>query len=776
MSLIHQYIIEFNKLVSSTNFMSSANDVAIKNKLFLIQQNINEDVDFNSFESYNLISNIYNILNQTSDNKSPVVANCIDLLQISINSRNKSIMKIIQDINFLPATTKLLWFVNDCCDSLIKLLTLIKNIIKFNYELDEHNLKVFVESLRDLTENFNDKRVSKLSMHILVNLAMHNESAKYLISKSIKITDVENKLDKGDDLISAKFLIIVLEEFNAKEIIPLIKLSLKSIKEALPLLDSDPVVHSIDIFKYVKKLCKSEVNLTEMEDLMGILEELNQKMINHFGNDTSSELKREFIENIFDFYSQLLNFDNNLAHHFVNLTLNIFEHPHYTRSACGLKFLSNFITYGGTFDSMDRTVESIIDYYNNNCDISPKVIGNSEKFEFLKFLKILHQNSKLNKTHLKPAFEYMENILSIFDSMTTENINEDAILLLVYSLQTLNVLSKDSSLFRDFLDKLFDQSIIPYVVAKAYMLKNEEILTILFSLTSMEKFPNTKVAQLLSKNVYGNHDQVTYKEVNNRPESKFSSKYITRHLLDDLDGLIKRINQKLDNNDYNGLKASDVISLYRQKNNYLQDHLTTISDSLNTYADLYNKAQQQNCILRRLGDKQEVVNWSMQLDIENAMKVNLKLESENLHLGHTIESFRNKVEKESSKTSQLSKQIAIKNKEIEKFRVEKAAMETEKQKFRHAQKENETRIQQLKQSLEEEKSLRESQVSSALAEQKRVTKSAEKEQAKLQEVIKLNENEIIQKQKRISELETELKEAEKIQTSILSLMQKSKRT
>ena len=67
-------------------------------------------------------------------------------------------------------------------------------------------------------------------------------------------------------------------------------------------------------------------------------------------------------------------------------------------------------------------------------------------------------------------------------------------------------------------------------------------------------------------------------------------------------------------------------------------------------------------------------------------------------------------------------------------------------------------------------------MSSALAEQKRVVQSAEKEQAKLQEVIKLNENEIIQKQKRISELETELKEAEKIQTSILSLMQKSKRS
>ena len=324
MSLIHQYIIEFNKLVSSINFMSSTNDVAIKNKLFLIQQNINEDVDFNSVESYNFISNIYNILNQTSDNKSPVVANCIDILETSTSSRNKSLKKIIQDINFLPATTKLLWFVNDCCDSLIKLLTLIKNIIKFNYELDEHNLKIFVESLRDLFENFNDKRVSKLSIHILVNLAMHNNIVKYLISKNIKLSDVESKLDKRNDLISTKFYIVVMEEFNPKDIIRFLKLSLISINEALPLLDSEPIIHSIDIFKYVKKLYKSEVNLTESEDLMGIIEELNGKIIIHFGNDTSSELKIEFIENIFDFYGQLLDFDNNLTHHFAKLTLKFF--------------------------------------------------------------------------------------------------------------------------------------------------------------------------------------------------------------------------------------------------------------------------------------------------------------------------------------------------------------------------------------------------------------------------------------------------------------------
>ena len=259
----------------------------------------------------------------------------------------------------------------------------------------------------------------------------------------------------------------------------------------------------------------------------------------------------------------------------------------------------------------------------------------------------------------------MENVLRIYDSMMTENIDEDAILLLIYSLQTLNVLSQDSSLFKNCLEKLLDLNIIPYIIAKAYMMKNEEVLIILFSLTSMEKFPNSKVAHLLSNNIFCYQDQKSYKEVKCRPESKTTSKYITRHLMVELDDLIKRINQKLDNNDSDGLKASDLISLYRQKNNYLQDHLTTVTNSLNEYSDLYNKVQQQNCILRRLGEKQEVVNWSLQLDKESVMKVNRKLESEVSQLGQSIATFRNKIDKESTQISQMSKQLTVKDMEVE---------------------------------------------------------------------------------------------------------------
>ena len=46
------------------------------------------------------------------------------------------------------------------------------------------------------------------------------------------------------------------------------------------------------------------------------------------------------------------------------------------------------------------------------------------------------------------------------------------------------------------------------------------------------------------------------------------------------------------------------------------------------------------------------------------------------------------------------------------------------------------------------------------------------ENQKLQDVIKLNENELTEKRDKITQLEVDLKEAEKIQSSINALLQK----
>lgn len=63
----------------------------------------------------------------------------------------------------------------------------------------------------------------------------------------------------------------------------------------------------------------------------------------------------------------------------------------------------------------------------------------------------------------------------------------------------------------------------------------------------------------------------------------------------------------------------------------------------------------------------------------------------------------------------------------------------------------------------------------ALNEQKKILqklKASEKENEKLQEVIKLNEHELTSKQTKITQLENEAKEFEKIQNSIISIMSK----
>lgn len=96
-----------------------------------------------------------------------------------------------------------------------------------------------------------------------------------------------------------------------------------------------------------------------------------------------------------------------------------------------------------------------------------------------------------------------------------------------------------------------------------------------------------------------------------------------------------------------------------------------------------------------------------------------------------------------------------------------------------AQIENEKRIEQLKASIEEEKKSKASEIAEAISEQKKITqklKNAEKENEKLQDVIKLNEKELTVKQTRIVQLENDLKEAEKIQSSIMSIMSRTKST
>lgn len=63
---------------------------------------------------------------------------------------------------------------------------------------------------------------------------------------------------------------------------------------------------------------------------------------------------------------------------------------------------------------------------------------------------------------------------------------------------------------------------------------------------------------------------------------------------------------------------------------------------------------------------------------------------------------------------------------------------------------------------------------SAIAEQKKLNQkliNAEKENRKLQDIIKLNEKEIIQMREKVQSYEVELKDCEQMKSTIMNLMQ-----
>lgn len=383
MSLIHQYILEFNKLVSSTNFISSSNDISIKNKLFLIQQDINDEVDFDSFESHKFFSNIYHILSQSSDPKSTIAASCLDVLLRAIQSRNKTVMNIVKEINFLPALTKVVMsFVNEeyLCDNLLKLLDLINKLIRFNGDIDEHNMKILILSLRDMID-LKDEKITKLSIHILSNLAMCNENAKYIINRNIRTTDMQQKISQVNDLIAIKLLIITYGGFLAKDFPNLIKISVKNICESVSTFDSEALIQSIDMLKYAKKSCNNEacLNVSDMAVVLELFRDLNDNLTKTVEEeDNVSEPTREFMDHVFDYYSLLLELDVKLSHTFEDFTARVFENSSCARSASALKFLANFVRFGGTFSSLDKTIESIIEFFNNNSDDDSKIIGSNQ--------------------------------------------------------------------------------------------------------------------------------------------------------------------------------------------------------------------------------------------------------------------------------------------------------------------------------------------------------------------------------------------------------------
>lgn len=380
---MQQYISEFNLQASSIKFMSYTDEIVLTNKLKAIQAQF-ADVDLlESDETDKLFTNIYHLLCQSSDMKAELLDNCLDILLKSINSSNEKIRtKILCDFRFLSVLIGNIMNLDEGEDKvLVKLLTIIRELLSWSSELDEHTLKLIVEVLRDYSLDQPNEDVSIISLHILSNLCFDNCAAKYLITKAMKATEVRNKINNlQDNLIKFKFVILLEDEIYSKDVRYFLNISLADIRKSTKDFSQDVIKSSLDILKHIEKLeIQLDFKLSDDEQIVKLLSDLNVELVAKIAESADSPAKTNFFERIFKYFNVLLSLDPDLTKEFENLVEAAFVTAKISRSASALTFLTEFLKNNGELNSSEIIIDSLLEFYaERNPDTQIEAIDHSQ--------------------------------------------------------------------------------------------------------------------------------------------------------------------------------------------------------------------------------------------------------------------------------------------------------------------------------------------------------------------------------------------------------------
>lgn len=169
--LTFQYINDFNKSAGLVKFLSPKSVMELSNKLKLIRpQALEEDINEISTAEYEkFLDNIFHVLCQSTDIQSSLLDNCLEILLISFNCKNREIKNIALGYkHFLSMLIPfLVHYEEDNDELLVKLLKVIREFLTESSNLDEHNLRLIVEALRDCSANHLNEEVVYLSITIM---------------------------------------------------------------------------------------------------------------------------------------------------------------------------------------------------------------------------------------------------------------------------------------------------------------------------------------------------------------------------------------------------------------------------------------------------------------------------------------------------------------------------------------------------------------------------------------------------------------------------------
>lgn len=571
----------------------------------------------------------------------------------------------------MPVLIEEIVSINEDDKKLIKLLSIIRELLNYSSELDEHNLKMLLEAFRDHIASNENREIKKICLHILADLCLNNHAAKYLITKTLKSTDLKKGIEDLDDtLVSFKFFILLEDEVAPTDVKYFIDMSLKDIRASLATFSMDSINHSLDIFKHFAKLeTHIDFKISDEEKLSKMLSDLIDDLLEKLPA-AHSEAKENFFEAIFEFFNMLLHLDSELVKLFESFTESSFLAPSVSRSTEALKFFATYIKSGGSLKAAEIVIESLMEYFiGNPQDPETKLIDYEQKYAFLQLLNPLVAEEKLSEIHLDTISTYFNSLVMSFKRADTSMIADEEIFLFIHFLSSLSNIGRKnatSASFYAMLSEVLKLDFLPVFIAKAHLSRKEEILTILFELASVENFPNKKVAAILSRNgtrAEENSSRALQKSLTRSDVQSKSSRIIRSKLSEEIEVLVNRINANLDNNERT--KMSDLVTIYRLKVNVLNDHLSAVTSSLDQSTKEISELRQKIASFKNVSEKQEFFNWCLALDNERMIKEVQTVNNVMTSLKDSLTMFQSKVNREEAAKNESQRSLKIKMKEIE---------------------------------------------------------------------------------------------------------------
>ena len=411
---------------------------------------------------------------------------CLEVLSAvtSKNSKNKSF--VLHDFRFFPVLIKHISTTKCENEKLLKLLTLLNELMEYQKEkkcsnvddIDETNLRLIIPILTDYFEQHQNSDISTMCLSVLSNI-IYNKSAKLILTRNIQSTTFRQKVAKHSEVLAFKLIFLLEDEISSKDFFYFLPISLKEITKSINDFNCESIKHSIDIMlKMIKPGTVFENVISDKSDICDLVSKLVNDLVSNMNStSTPSTLKMDqFYDAISYYFELMMKLDSKLSIKFIDYIESVFSKydKSHRESVNTLSFFSTFMSceIGKLEDQqLNQIVDKIFDHFLDDLsEESQSEISNDVKCALLNLLLTLFKKQHLTTVHLETLANYFKWLLENLEkTQTILEMPEDELFMYMVALNTLASFSSSSTtLFYAKLDAIFKLPSIPYLIAKAH--------------------------------------------------------------------------------------------------------------------------------------------------------------------------------------------------------------------------------------------------------------------------------------------------------------------